>query len=75
MAVAQTFPPRLMQAKAAAFYLGMSRTKFLSLGFEPAHVGGLRLYDRNDLDAYADSLSDQESPEGQWDALFEGQSD
>lgn len=52
-----TFPPRLMQARLAAAYLGMSPTKFRTLGLPRKRVGGNVLYDRLDLDAYASSLS------------------
>ena len=50
------FPPRLMQASAAAHYLGVSVSKLRGLDI-PARVnGGNKLYDKIDLDAYADAL-------------------
>lgn len=50
------FPPRLMQIKAAAHYLGISPTKLRSLGLPCKRDGGNALYDRADLDAWADRL-------------------
>ena len=52
------FAPRLMQAASAAHYLGVSVSKFRRLGFAPIVLGGNRLYDRHDLDAYADALAE-----------------
>lgn len=74
MGVTLNFPPRLMQATAAAHYLGMSKSKFLTLGITPRAAGGLRLYDIHDLDRYADALAETDSQDGKWDDLFEGQS-
>lgn len=48
--------PRLMQAPAAARYLGISETKLRGLPIPRRVSGGNRLYDRHDLDAYADGL-------------------
>lgn len=50
------FPPRLMQAKAAAHYLGISESKLRGLKLPSKPVGGNVLYDRADLDAWADAL-------------------
>lgn len=50
------FPPRLMQAKAAAHYLGISPTKLRAIGLPCKRDGGNVLYDRSDLDAWADGL-------------------
>ena len=66
-----TFPPRLMQAATAARYLGMSRTKFLTLGLPRKRVGGNVLYDRLDLDAYASSIDTEGGP-NTCDAIFGG---
>lgn len=49
-----------MQAKAAAHYLGVSLSKFHRLDLPAKADGGNVLYDRQDLDAYADSLSYQD---------------
>ncbi len=66
------FPPRLMQAKAAAHYLGVSASKFRGLDLPCRVDGGNVLYDRSDLDAWADRLpyrdSAIESPFDQWKA-------
>ena len=50
------YAPRLMQAREAARYLGMSETKFRSVGLESKKSGGNRLWDVRDLDDYADRL-------------------
>ncbi len=50
------FPPRLMQAKAAAHYLGISPSKLRTLDLPCKRDGGNKLYDIADLDAYADNL-------------------
>lgn len=61
--------PRLMKRPAAAAYLGVSATMLDELGIKPRRVEGRRLalYDRLDLDAWADSLSDGEA-DNPWDA-------
>lgn len=56
MAVAREFPPLLMPAPAAAHYLGVSETMLRALGLPRRVVGAKRLYDRRDLDRWADSL-------------------
>ncbi|GGF44025.1 hypothetical protein SAMN05216376_105223 [Mameliella alba] len=50
------FLPRLMQAKAAAHYLGVSLSKLRQLDLPCKRDGGNVLYDRRDLDAWADGL-------------------
>lgn len=55
-----THPPRLMQAKAAASYLGMSETKLRGLNLPCKIDGGNRVFDRIDLDAYADASQNPE---------------
>jgi hypothetical protein len=57
------FPPRLMQAKAAAYYLGVSTSKFRGLDLPCRIDGGNKLYDIADLDAYADNLPYNKQPE------------
>lgn len=47
--------PRLMKARIAAQYLGVSETTLRALDIPRREVGGLRLYDRADLDAWADA--------------------
>jgi hypothetical protein len=50
------FPPRLLKADAAAHYLGVSVSKLYGLDIPKKRDGGNVLYDRADLDAYADGL-------------------
>lgn len=67
------YAPLLMKAKDAAAYLGLSETKFRTLSISPRVHGGNRLFDRRDLDAFADSLPYDEGSAGsvnQCDALF-----
>lgn len=71
------FPPRLMQAKAAAHYLGVSPSKLRGLDLPCKVDGGNKLYDRADLDAYADALpydglGDGEDSCAEADAAFGG---
>lgn len=49
--------PRLMPAPVAAAYLGVSETTLRGLPIARKALGGKRLYERADLDAYADSLA------------------
>ena len=54
------FPPRLLRAEAAAYYVGLGRTKFLELVdagtiAQPSDEDPPR-WKREDLDDYADSL-------------------
>lgn len=48
--------PRLMPAPVAAAYLGVSETTLRGLDLPRKMLGAKRLYERADLDAYADSL-------------------
>lgn len=50
------FLPRLLGEAAAASYLGVSQTTLRGLGLPRREIGARRLYDRIDLDAYADAL-------------------
>lgn len=54
--------PRLMRRPAAAAYLGISESMLAELGIKPRRIEGRRiaLYDRLELDAFADSLSSDE---------------
>lgn len=65
----QTFPilPRLMKAPMAAWYLGMSETKFADLVktgriAQPSDEDGMVRWRLEDLDAYADSLRRRDEP-------------
>jgi hypothetical protein len=61
-----------MQAKAAAHYLGVSPSKLRGLDLPCKVDGGNKLYDRADLDAYADSLpyDEEKGQENSCDAVF-----
>ncbi|MBN9674610.1 helix-turn-helix domain-containing protein [Salipiger bermudensis] len=50
------FAPRLMPVTQAAHYIGVSPSKLRDLPIPRRQLGGKRVYDRADLDAYADSL-------------------
>ena len=52
----RAYPPRLLPAPEAARYLGIGETTLRGLGLPVVPIGARRLYDRLDLDAYADSL-------------------
>lgn len=67
------FVPRLMQTIAAAHYLGMSPSKLRVLQIPRKIDGGNVLYERADLDAYADKLAYHKSSHGaeqQCDEIF-----
>ncbi|MGC9448916.1 helix-turn-helix domain-containing protein [Cereibacter sphaeroides] len=51
-----TFAPRLLGAAEAAAYLGVSATTLRGLELPRRVLGGRRLYDRLDLDAFASDL-------------------
>lgn len=50
------FAPRFLPAPAAAHYLGVSETTLRGLAIRRKELGGKRLYERTDLDDYADRL-------------------
>ena len=50
------FTPLLLPAPAAAHYLGVSESKLRMLGIRRKVLDSKRLYDRRDLDAYANEL-------------------
>lgn len=56
MPLSRDFAPRLLPAPQAAHYLGVSPSKLATLSIPRRELGGKRVYDRNDLDAYADEL-------------------
>lgn len=51
--------PRLMDIEMAALYLSRSPTVIRERGPKPKRDGRSVLYDRNDLDRWADRLGDQ----------------
>ncbi|MCD1616944.1 DNA-binding protein [Salipiger manganoxidans] len=67
MALAKDFAPRLMPAPQAAHYIGVSVTKLRELPIPRKILDGKRLYDRLDLDSYADGLATEgEVENGGW---------
>lgn len=56
MAAALSFIPRLLPISQAAIYIGVSETKLRALPIKRRVLGGKRLYDRYDLDAYINDL-------------------
>ena len=56
MPVTHDFTPRLMPAPAAAKYLGISISTLRLLGIPRRRLGEKRVYDKLDLDQYADAL-------------------
>ena len=48
--------PALLGEVDAARYLGIGTTTLRGLGIKRRMLGGRRLYDRRDLDAFADAL-------------------
>lgn len=48
-----------MAAPLAAAYIGLSETTLRAVGPKPREVGKRRLYDRTDLDRWADRLGGQ----------------
>lgn len=68
MPAAREFPPLLMSATAAAHYLSVSESTLRKLGLPRKMAGGKRLYDRRDLDQWADSLpyENAEAINGGW---------
>lgn len=57
--------PRLMPLDMAAAYVGLKRTCFEAHGPAPKRVGRRKLYDRHDLDRWADALGGQPLDEHQ----------
>ena len=64
------FAPRLLPVAQAAHYLGVSASKLRTLPIARVMLDGKRLYDRLDLDAYADALPTESSGENTCDAAF-----
>lgn len=58
------FWPRLLREEDAANYLSIGPTSLRKYGPRPRHLGRRILYDRLDLDRWADSLSDIPLDEG-----------
>jgi|GEM_PF-806907 len=67
MTARPVFPdwPRLMAEPMAAAYLGIGKTTLRDSGPEPKQLGRRILYDRHDLDRWADALDGQPLDEEQ----------
>lgn len=63
MPLALEFPPRLMPGPVAARYIGVSVSTLNTLQLPRKELGSKRLYDKADLDAYADTLPYEAGPE------------
>lgn len=60
-----------MPAPVAAHYIGVSESKLRALGLRRRHLGAKRVYDKADLDAYADRLPyDGQEETNSCDGLF-----
>lgn len=70
MPATRNFPPRLMPSPQAAHYLGMSESMLRTLDLPRREMGAKRVYDKADLDAYADSLPYEAGRKNTCDALF-----
>jgi len=67
MATTYEFVPRLLPAPAAALYIGVSESKLRALNLPRKVIDGKRVYDRIELDAFADGLTTEgESIAGTW---------
>lgn len=66
MALSLQFTPRLLPAPQAAHYIGVSEAKLRELDIPRKVLGAKRLYDRIDLDAYADSLATEGEAANGW---------
>ena len=57
-----------MPARQAAHYLGVSESKLRELNLPSKKLGAKRVYDKDDLDTYADDLpyDQEELPNGGW---------
>ena len=75
MPVRLEFVPRLLTADQAAYYLGISKTKLLSLELPRKVLGAKRLYERHDLDDFAEQLDYDRVFGNTVAALFENQDD
>lgn len=53
------YPPRLMNAEQAAAYFSISVNTFKALNIKPRSIGRRTIWDRLDLDRYADRMADQ----------------
>ena len=68
MGAHRDFPPRLMPAPVAAHYLGVSESTLRTLSLPRRQLGAKRVYDKADLDAFADTLPYDGQEESECDA-------
>ncbi|SFD69860.1 hypothetical protein SAMN04488523_102113 [Sulfitobacter brevis] len=66
MAAAREFAPRLMPAVQAAHYIGVSESMLRGLTIPRKELGGKRVYDKADLDAFADALPYEQGTVAGW---------
>lgn len=64
----RAYPPRLMGVEDAAYYVGISPTFLREKGPAPKNIGRRVVYDRLDLDRWADRLGGQPLDDGQDEA-------
>lgn len=67
----RSFVPRLLSSPNAAYYLGISETNLRGLDIPRKMRGGKRLYDKADLDNFADQLPYEAGKENTCDAVFD----
>jgi len=75
MPLSRDFAPRLMPVHTAAHYLGVSESMLRALNLPRRELRGKRVYDKADLDAFADDLpyegsGENECDTGEADAAF-----
>ena len=65
--------PRLLSVSLAAAYLGLSETTFLALKVTERKIGARRLWAKEDLDAFVDTLGRERNDGGTnpWLGLFD----
>lgn len=64
------YTPRLLPIAQAAQYLGVSASKLRTMPIRRKMLDGKRLYDRIDLDAYADALPIEQGEANSCDVAF-----
>ena len=66
-----SYQPRLLGEAEAARYLGISPTNLRGLGLPRRVLGGRKLFDRTDLDAFASDLPYEGEDRGsEWDQEY-----
>ena len=67
----RSFVPRLLPSSQAAYYLGISVSTLRTLDIPRKARGAKLLYDKADLDNYADQLPYEATEENTCDVLFD----